>query len=322
MAIESKIEWCDATINFWWGCTKVSPGCRNCYAEGVDARWGKGESHWGKGAPRRKIKSAVSDAFKLNRKAEKEGRRLRVFSLSMGDWLDPEVPIEWLVEMLDTIRQTPHLDWLLLTKRPELFRYRLHHIYCNLGLIESDTEGFPEFLINWYTHGEPPQNVWIGTSVEDQHRAEQRIPELLKIPAWRRFLSCEPLLGPVNLGDFNRHPRAPWETKFGALHWVIVGGESGPKARPMHPRWVRNIQAQCHEAGAPFFFKQHGAWIHEDELGEWHTPGAVNGMTGYERNDWEDGTCSWKVGKKEAGRFLCGREWSEFPESKTTEDYS
>lgn len=237
MSENSKIEWCDATVNFWWGCTKVSPGCANCYADTLSHRFGK--DIWGAGKAREDHrKGATKLAFKLNRKAKSEGRRLRVFSASMSDWLDPEVPQAWRDELLKVIAATPNLDWLLLTKRIE-------------RAVGMDL----------------PTNVWLGTSAEDQARWDERIPILMSIPATVHFVSAEPLLGQINMGEARPE-------------WLIVGGESGPGARPMSERWVRSLEKQSRQHGSAtaFFFKQWGG-----------------------------------VNKSVTGRLLDGVEWNEFP---------
>lgn len=285
MGVTTHIVWCDSTLNWWEGCTKVSPGCANCYAESrYRSMMIEPVIHWGKGAPRRKSKSAVQQALILNRKpficdycgkaypaTMHEGKfeicpdcfhskdrsslhRRRIFSLSLGDWLDPEVPVEWLTEMLDTIRQCNACDWLLLTKRPELFAERMQRS------LRSTVAGDPEkWLCDWMD-GNPPHNIWIGTSVEDQKRADERIPHLLKIPARVRFLSVEPILEQINLG-FSRPAKAGGQTMPGPLgiHQVIVGGESGKNARPCNIEWLRSIKAQCESANTAFFCKQLGS---------------------------------------------------------------
>lgn len=322
MGEKSKIEWCDATVNFWWGCTKVSPGCANCYAETLSQRFG--DDIWGKGKPRKKIKGAVKMAERLHRARlvaldhmdEMAGTSPRVFCSSMSDWLDPEVPLEWLAELLDTIRRTPHLDWLLLTKRPELWRRRLQDVW--LSLQETGTDTLSLWIGRWLgsKHAvvgfDPvaPHNVWIGTSVEDQERADKRIPELLRIPARVRFLSCEPLLGAVDLkiGDPCHRTAGSYHAK---IDWVIVGGESGPGARPMNPFWVRSLRDQCHANKVPFFFKQ---W------GEWQTPGMSNvaacpNPEPDKVHIFDDPyqTFSYRSGKLKSGRELDGVKHHEFP---------
>jgi len=276
MSEQTKIPWCDSTINFWEDCTKVSPGCVNCYAEARDKRMMiEPVIHWGKGALRRKSKSAVQQALAMNRKPwvcdacgyfsddrrTKGGllycakcecfrhyHRRRVFSLSLGDWLDPDVPIEWLAEMLDTIRKCDAVNWILCTKRPELFLDRMWHV-LNAGVPQQ----MHLWLLGWVDMNTPPSNVWILTSVEDQKRADERIPNLLKIPAVVRGLSCEPLLGLINLNETKGY----WGGI--GLHWVIVGGESGKNARPCDVRWIRSLKDQCQAAGVPVFVKQLGS---------------------------------------------------------------
>lgn len=278
MSETTKIEWADATVNFWWGCTKVSPGCAHCYADTLSKRFGK--DVWGKGKPRENhVKGATKLAMKLERAAARDAHELavtgkvtdqdgseiawhrpRVFCASMSDWLDDEVPIEWLADMLKVIRQTPHLDWLLLTKRPENWKRRmiavqvLMLLYAGEEADQYSDDGY-SFVKNWL-FGNVPQNVWIGTTVEDQARADERIPELLKIPAKVRFLSCEPLLGKVNLSDYRHSSRGEW--KMDGFHWVITGGESGHGCRPFDPDWARSLRDQCAAAGVAFFMKQMG----------------------------------------------------------------
>jgi protein gp37 len=319
----TKIEWADHTANFWSGCTKVSPGCANCYAETLSTRFptfGK----WGKGATRKRHTSADKLVRKLERMEseplstligdkdwvatgylqvwDKEKRqyvlvrrRPRVFVNSLADWLDPEVPVEWLAELLEAIRLAPHLDFLLLTKRPELWRDRI--VEAQNTLPDDGQKGRHRWFENWLNVYAPcaPSNVWIGASVEDQIRADERIPALLKIPARVRFLSCEPLLGPVdlnrNLGGTrwiggqrgccgtHSHSVRAGEVIHGVLHetdprtphhhhddrcargidWVIVGGESGHGARPMQLGWAGSLVRQCKAAGVAVFVKQLGA---------------------------------------------------------------
>lgn len=288
MGEQTNIPWCDSTISWWEGCTKVSPGCANCYAEARDQRMMiEPVIHWGKSAPRRKSKSAVKQAFSLNRNwwiCEKCGEsrncsicqkcgagfeaahRRRIFSLSLGDIFDPEVPVEMLAEALDTIRQCDKVDWLLLTKRLELWQKRKSELFFHIQQTRRpDDRAFGNWLHAWHDDT-PPENIWIGATAENQETADKRIPELLKIPAKVRFLSCEPLLGPI---DF-RLPTIP-ENMDWAIDWVIVGGESGPNARPCNVQWIRDIKDQCKAANVPCFVKQLGAdsvgWLN-DSLGE------------------------------------------------------
>jgi len=268
MSEHTTIEWCDHTFNPWIGCTKVSPGCANCYAETLmDKRYGRVQ--WGKGNPRSRTSEAnwrKLEQWNRLAKANSDSSvraggleyRPRVFVASLADWLDPEVPIEWLVDLLDLIRRCQHLDFLMLTKRPELWEERLRAVVSGQQSSTGNPYQFDGHMVYaWLTRGAAPDNVWIGTSVEDQQRADERIPALLRIPAKVRFLSCEPLLGPVDLAI--GHPKHRTADSYHAeIHWVIVGGESGPGARPMHPDWARSLRDQCQAAGVAFFMKQMG----------------------------------------------------------------
>lgn len=250
MSEKTAIGWCDHTFNPWWGCAHVSPGCVNCYAETLAKRYS--QDVWGKSGDRRFFGDKHwEDPVKWNRKAEAEGVRRRVFCGSMMDvFEDREDLSDAQYRLVDLIEETPQLDWLLLTKRPE---------------------NVPN-IVPWGVVEPWPRNVWLGVSVEDQQRADDRVPKLLAIPAVIRFLSCEPLLGPVILspawiglneaglpltgsvyGIYSEGWIAPG---FDYLHWVIVGGESGPKARPMNPAWARLLQMQCEQANVAFFAKQ------------------------------------------------------------------
>lgn len=329
MAENSGIEWTDHTINLWWGCEKVSPGCKNCYAETLSKRFA--DDIWGKNKPRRYIKSAIKDAHRLNRKAEREGVRYKVFAQSMSDVFEdhdgPIVDTEWLSlwicpachvrrdgaipevqktgpicnacdlvmhplampdlrrDLFATIDATPNLDWLILTKRPENIRKMWPKI---------DHQGHC-----WHLN-----NVWLGTSVENQEQADKRIPELLKCRDLSPvlWLSCEPLLGLVELS-------------LDGIDWVIAGGESGSNARPSHPDWFRSLRDQCQAAGVPFFFKQHGEWLHESQDFSGIDMTRFNQQPNRYFFGWEeDDSSSVLVGKKKAGRILDGRTWDEFPE--------
>lgn len=257
MGSTTEISWCDATFNPWEGCTKVSPGCAHCYAEARNQRWSGGKN-WGKGAPRRRTSvSNWKQPLKWDRDA---GRSLnarttidrpRVFCASLADWLDEEVPLEWLADLLALIHAAPNLDWILLTKRPENWFHRL-------SLLPLDR--YPQELVDWvvaWMYKDPPANVWIGATVEDQTRAEERIPLLLSIPARVRFLSCEPLLGPLDLAFTCFNGADSFGTMPG-IHWAICGGESGHGARSMNPDWARELRFQCDNAGVAFFMKQMG----------------------------------------------------------------
>ena len=273
MAENSKIEWTHHTINFWWGCEKVSPACAHCYAEGQAARFHPGL--WGPDGTRRvRMVAATKEALRYERRAVAEGLRFRVFTNSMSDFFEarPDLILARL-EALDVIRRTPHLDWLILTERPGHIMAALKE--CLVPSYKEERYDLNGWLEDWLSDN-PPANVWLGTTVEDQERAHERIPLLLQAPAAVRFLSCEPLLGPVDLTymDVENHPAAEHLGRLGAyqinaltgrntdmarpcpdvphLDWVIVGGESGPLARPMHPDWARGLREQCAKAGVPF----------------------------------------------------------------------
>ena len=281
---QSNIAWTDSTLNFWEGCTKVSAGCLHCYAEARDRRFTGGKL-WGKGAERRKSKSAVKDALAFNRKpwiCEKYGqechcdgvlhgrRRRRIFSLSLGDWLDDEVPIEWLAEMLETLRVCQDVTWILCTKRPENFKERLTRVmihFENTPETKQRTATW-KWVLDWVVGEKVPSNIIQLTSVENQAAADKRIPELLKIPAACRGLSLEPLLGAVDLSGwipcFNRDGVWQFDTDNQFEHnppldWLIIGGESGHNARPCKVDWIRSLVAQGKAAGVATFVKQVGS---------------------------------------------------------------
>lgn len=262
MAENSKIEWTDHTFNPWIGCSKVSAGCKNCYAETLmDKRYGRVQ--WGDNGTRVRTSDANwRKPLTWAKKARATGTRPRVFCSSLADVFEDRPELEvWRDDLFQLIADTPELDWLILTKRPENIERMMN---------PAPTERVPVPCLGG---GDYLPNVWLGTSVEDQSSADKRIPELLKVPARVRFLSVEPLLGPVDFEDV-KQTVAPgffgdclkWyhmgncHVKEGlhypVINWVIVGGESGPGARPMDPAWGRSIRDQCREAGVPFFMKQ------------------------------------------------------------------
>ncbi|TWA71944.1 protein gp37 [Azospirillum baldaniorum] len=335
MAEVSAIEWTHATFNPWIGCTKVSPACDNCYAEKERAVTCLGVT-WGAGQPRHRTSACTwKQPLAWNRKAAKEGRRMRVFCASLADVFDAEVPDEWRADLFALIAATPHLDWLLLTKRPKVMRdYADRAARCGEHWLAD--KGAPP--VRW-----PLPNVWLGTTVENQAMAEARIPRLLATPAAVRFLSCEPLLGPVDLtrvvlGEMpvercvdpriermrftiNALSGAP-KSGIPGLDWVIAGGESGPKARPSHPDWFRSLRDQCADAGVPFLFKQWGEFAPEGLCsqgwrvaldGQHHADPLPNGIG---RHPSRDGSCvMYRVGKKVAGRLLDGVLHDGYPHS-------
>lgn len=232
----SAIEWTHHTFNPWIGCTKVSPGCKNCYAAALDNRWG--HDRWGVGKPRERTSAAYwRQPIAWNLAARKAGERHRVFCASLADVFDDVPEVEpWRRDLFGLISATPHLDWLLLTKRPENIERLWPGIYHPGG--QGIFQDCPPPGTKW-------PNVWLGTTVEDQDRAEERIHKLRAIPAIVHFLSVEPLIARVMLD-------------LGGIEWVIAGGESGPSSRPMKPEWVQFVRDQCEESGVPFLFKQWG----------------------------------------------------------------
>lgn len=274
MAETSRIEWTDATVNFWWGCTKVGPGCDHCYAEAFDRR--TGGAHWGLGAPRRKIKGAVKLLHKLDNgyadwAADREcrvgnakafglpvpqiGIRRKVFIQSMSDLFDLEVPVEWFAEAWETIEGCDRLDLQIVTKRVSAVEKRLAAIGAK----------------RW------PRHAGLMITVVNQDEADRDVPRLLALKAKLGIpwvgLSMEPLLGPVDLSQWLRPRSRPnadgyggdhapgWTTDFNRLDWVIVGGESGPGARPFNTDWALSIVEQCRAASVPCFVKQLGAHV-------------------------------------------------------------
>lgn len=314
MAENTKIEWAHHTFNPWIGCTKVSPACDHCYAEADFATRLK-VVQWGAGQPRKHTApSTWAQPLRWNAEAERLGVRYRVFCASLADVFDNEVPREWRDDLATLILRTPHLDWLLLTKR-----------------IGNAADMLGEMFLDG-----PPTNIRIGTTITSQPEAARDIAKLLRL-GLPNFLSMEPLLGPVSfVGMFANPDKINDGTNMlECIDWVIVGGESGPNARPMHPDWARSLRDQCQSAGVPFLFKQWGEWL------PWHhfcDSGIEDGdgqqPTKYPTLEWSDESwndvgkpdhwdsmdgaiddqqCVGRVGKKAAGRLLDGIEHNGFP---------
>ena len=308
---KTKIEWADKVWNPVTGCTKVSEGCRNCYAETMASRF------WGD----RKFTDVMIHPERLEQPLRWK-KPVRVFVNSMSDLFHDSVSDEFIAKVFAVCRISENHKFLILTKRPNRMNtllnydefYKLATYWCEV------------FVDNGPTIKPNISNIWLGVSVENQKTADERIPLLLQTPAAVRFVSCEPLLGPVDLWKF-----ATREETFGSMYdhrgsygfipglpkepikyhegidWVIAGGESGKNARPMHPGWVRSIRDQCVDAGVPFFFKQWGEWTSEFPQEK---------DLSYTKEAYENGRVFYKVGKKSAGRLLDGREWNEFPMSE------
>lgn len=318
MGKHTEISWTDHTFNPWWGCEKISAACANCYAE----TWAKrtGRSVWGRQSPRRFFGDNYwNEPLRWNAAAEKAGCRRRVFCASMADVFEDRADlIQPRYRMLKLIRSTPHLDWLLLTKRPENIG-RLGIRAPGLHARDIGDTDIADWLFQW-SIGTPPENLWLGTTVENQPSAALRIPELLKISAQVHFLSCEPLLGPF---DFQAHC---WNEFFGShgegSRWVIAGGESGRNARPSHPDWFRSLRDQCRSATVPFFFKQWGEWRPRgpDSLGYAAVDGCATirltdaGQNGHDlAAEGENHIHMNRCGTVKAGRHLDGVLHNEFP---------
>lgn len=331
MSANTKIEWCDHTQNFWEGCQKAGPGCDHCYAEARNARFGGGVAvNWGPGAPRRRTSEAnwrKPLAWNANHDAffAEHGRRQRVFCSSLADVFDNAVDPQWRADMMQVIADTPNLDWLLLTKRIGNARAMLD------AAVPGGWTAWP--------------NVWMGATIVNQPEANRDIVKLLAVPAAKWFLSMEPLLGAVDLsqwlwkccnqpvdglpGDgYFQPPDGPQccgnGVPSGHLSWVIVGGESGPGARPMHPDWARSLRDQCEAAGVPYMFKQWGEHSlnfdrdrDDPDYGrcdaQARKPGRWINLAGGHGFNGERVHYAAKVGKKTAGRLLDGRTWDGVP---------
>jgi len=232
----SAIGWTTHTFNPWIGCSKVSPGCAQCYAEHMqDHRYHRVK--WGPGNPRsRTSKDYWRQPDRWNRHAAGAAVRPRVFCASLADWLDEEVPAEWLANLLCVISSTPNLDWLLLTKRPENWWKRM-----KLAALAYDL--MPDSVLGWANGDSCPPNVWLGVSAENQKYWTQRVPLLLTIPAKVHFVSVEPMLGPLTIGH-------------SVPDWIIAGAESGAGARPMELGWAHALADQASDRGVRLFMKQ------------------------------------------------------------------
>lgn len=336
MAENSAIEWTDHTFNPWEGCQKVGPGCDHCYAETRNARFnGSVAVNWGPGAPRRRT-SAANWRKPLAWNAAhaeffaKHGRRQRVFCASLADVFDNAVDPQWRADLFQLIEQTPNLDWLLLTKRignvPGM---------VPLPWLSKPFQHGPD-PTNIYPAGWPA-NVWLGASIVNQDEADRDIAKLLAVPARVRFLSMEPLLGPVDLKlwrpareddrqDLDGYCDTFITAAGAGIHWVIVGGESGPQARPMSIQWARELRDQCARAGVPFLFKQWGEWApagakHAGASGRFAFGDYEHERTHFVQTDsyprafdrFGARCVLERVGKKAAGRLLDGAEHNGAP---------
>ncbi|HEV7523031.1 MAG TPA: phage Gp37/Gp68 family protein [Candidatus Angelobacter sp.] len=336
MAQNSSIEWTDATWNPIRGCTRVSDGCRNCYAERVAIRFsGKGQAYDGlakitNGHPQWTGKVAFVEKHLNDPLKWKEPRR--IFVNSMSDLFHEQLSDECVQKIFKVMCQAKQHVFQVLTKRPK-------RMLEFLSRWNSMTRDFGPLYPNTW----PQKHIWLGVSCENQATADERIPLLLQTPAATRWISAEPLLGPIDLhrGGFTllEPVKSPSGQPWPGLNWVVAGGESGPGARPMHPDWARSLRDQCKAAGVAFFFKQWGEFAdltNEPDGSELHeksthdlifsadgkTFGAgyrsgreSNGMveTGWKKNG---GAWMGRIGKKAAGRKLDGFEHSEYPQQR------
>ncbi len=250
MGTETAIAWTDHTFSPWWGCERVSPACNHCYAEAFAKR--TGHDVWGKNADRRLLSDATwRNPIKWTRAAEAAGERRRVFSGSMCDVFEDRIDLLTpRLRLFALIEETPWLDWQLLTKRPQ----NVHR------------------MVPWEWRTRWPKNAWIGTTVEDQQRAEERIRHIEQLGTWVRFLSCEPLLGPIDLTS--------WLTRS-VVDWVIIGAESGPKRRPTELKWMVDLAEQCQARNVPVFIKQDTA-LHPGQQGR--IPGDIWALKQFPRS--------------------------------------
>lgn len=309
MADKTGIEWTDATWNPVTGCTEVSPGCDHCYAKTFAERWRGTEGHY------------FENGFDVQLRPEKLDQPLhwkrprRIFVNSMSDLFHDSVPDEYIANVWSIMAWSPRHTYQILTKRHARMRSLLSSKQFKSQVddywyINGNAKGRDESPGHPYDRW-PLPNVWLGVSAESHQWADIRIPALLETPAAIRFLSAEPLLGSIDLSRFltgdclscgdditdppcgETHSRMALDDSAAGIDWVIVGGESGRGARPMHPDWARGLRDQCQAAGVAFLFKQWGEWMPAPE------PECAIHMQ--------------KVGKKAAGRELDGRTWDQYP---------
>lgn len=289
---KTKIQWATDVWNPITGCDPVSAGCDHCYARRMANRL------------RGRFGYPQDDPFKVTLHPERvdefvgppknhpyRWRKPRmIFCCSMGDFFHPQVPLEFQARMLDVMVKCPQHIFIILTKR-----------HKQLAIFNE--------VCGWSAESYP--NIWLGVSVEDQKTADERIPILLQVPAAVRVVSIEPMLGEVDLGDYldcghETGGAQGWQPDP-SLDWVVVGGETGPRARPMHPEWPQAVKNQCVDAGVPFFFKSWGEFSPEFDGKSKY----VNVHIGVAM---DEPAPMYPVGKKQAGRLLDGREYNEIPE--------
>ena len=323
MADNTGIEWTDATWNPVTGCTKVSPGCDHCYAETFAERWRGTPGHY------------FEHGFDLRLRPERLTQPLRwkrprrIFVNSMSDLFHDDIPDDYIAKVFAIMSGGNHI-YQVLTKRHGRMKALLSDPAFRQLVFES--RNTPYWTMPDSTWRDwPLPNVWLGVSVEDQKWADIRVPALLDTPAAIRWLSCEPLLGPLELRSHlaGHCPEHDFVGGFctqryhpGVQHidWVVVGGESGSGARPMHPDWVRTIRDHCVLWHRPFFFKQWGEWAQAPSNYGPNVPEHARPHTQllFSSSSDVDGQIMLRRGKKLAGRQLDGRTWDEYPAAVTS----
>lgn len=317
----TKIEWTDETWNPIVGCSKISRGCTNCYAEKMAARFSWPEEFEPEGhivtKPEGSFHRVIArgrwngkTVFKADRIDQplKFRKARRIFVCSMGDLFHESVEQAWIDKVFAVMTLAHRHTFQILTKRPERMLEYLRKSW-RMGTVLGEAWNMlgkmPEYVhCDVMKRPWPLPNVWLGISAEDQEAADDRIPFLLETPAAVRFVSVEPMLGPINM-----HYRCQdWLTDVGGIDWVICGGESGPISRPIHPDWARSLRDQCADAGVPFFFKQWGEWEPRGSLRYVKTQ-PLKGDLLFPALDH----VFRKIGKKHAGRELDGRVHDGFP---------
>lgn len=308
MADKTKIEWSDATWNPVTGCAKVSQGCKHCYAERDWCRLVHMPAFAG-----RAFTDVACHPERLDQPLRWKKPR-RVFVNSMSDLFHEAVPEDFIDEVFGVMAYAAQHTFQVLTKRParmaEYLKTDRRFQWADAAVRQFGGVD-PDAVHDAVNYGKRElPNVWIGVSIEDQATADERIPLLLQTPAAVRWVSAEPLLGPSDISEYLRGWRDSTASPAGVwlapkLDWLVLGGESGPKARPMHPQWARDLRDQCAAAGVPFLFKQHGEWAHSPEIID-------AGGSMFHRFD--DGVWMQRIGKKAAGRLLDGVLHDDFYE--------
>ncbi|MCI0999179.1 phage Gp37/Gp68 family protein [Ochrobactrum sp. C6C9] len=335
MADNTKIEWTDATWNPITGCKVVSPGCTNCYAMKLaGTRLAHHPSRAGL-----TIDTKAGPVWNGNLRFNSEWlfqplhwkRPRRIFVCAHGDLFAEGVDDAWLDQIFGVMACSPQHIFQVLTKRPERMQAYLTTILLEHRLAAAQAQfDFPLRSPGIWPHL-PLPNVWLGVSVEDQVRANERIPHLLTTPAAVHWISAEPLLGPVDIRDALANPKTIGEPlwQLSRIDWVVAGGESGVDARPMHPDWARSLRDQCAAAEVPFFFKQWGEWAPQVGAVDGWALGDDAEISRFDHRDWEtdhwgesyrptwcddieDDTVS-RIGKRNAGRLLDGIEHNDMP---------